>query len=102
MWRCCDSWGAPAVSGLEIRPIAGLPEIEPGMELGAAILEATAASGETLRDGDILVVTQKIVSKAEGCHRRWRANGPTVGPRTRASSSWCCAKAAASCAWTTA
>src|SRR5882762_6600667 len=45
----------------------GLPEIEPGADLAQAILAALSAAGQTLDDGDILVVTQKIVSKAEGC-----------------------------------
>jgi coenzyme F420-0:L-glutamate ligase/coenzyme F420-1:gamma-L-glutamate ligase len=51
------------VSGqLEILPVTGLPEIGPDADLGALI--AAAAPG--LLDGDILVVTSKIVSKAEG------------------------------------
>jgi coenzyme F420-0:L-glutamate ligase/coenzyme F420-1:gamma-L-glutamate ligase len=44
-----------------------LPEVVPGTDLAAAILAALATDGEELRDGDIVVVTQKIVSKAEGC-----------------------------------
>jgi len=43
-------------------PVTGLPEITAGADLAALI--AGAATG--LRDGDILVVTSKIVSKAEG------------------------------------
>ena len=46
---------------LSIFPIPGLPEFTPGDDL-AGIL----AAREELQDGDILVVTQKIVSKAEG------------------------------------
>jgi coenzyme F420-0:L-glutamate ligase/coenzyme F420-1:gamma-L-glutamate ligase len=49
----------PAIS---IEPVTGLPEITAGADLAALIAEA--ASG--LRDGDILVITSKIVSKAEG------------------------------------
>ena len=45
-----------------VLPITGLPEITAGADLAALI--AAAAPG--LRDGDILVVTSKIVSKAEG------------------------------------
>ena len=48
---------------LEIRPLAGIPEVTPGADLVALIADA---AGTTLRDGDILVVTSKIVSKAEG------------------------------------
>lgn len=49
-------------TGLTIHPISGLPEIEPGADLGAMIVDAIE-----LADGDIVVVTSKIVSKAEGC-----------------------------------
>lgn len=47
---------------LSIRPVTGMPQIRPGDDL-AAVLVATAGD---LDDGDILVVTSKIVSKAEG------------------------------------
>ena len=53
--------------GIEVRPIVGLGEIEPGTDLAALIAAAAEEHGSALRDGDILVVTQKIVSKAEGC-----------------------------------
>ena len=49
-----------------ITGLDGVPEVRPGADLAALILEAVAASGETLQDGDLLVVTHKIVSKAEG------------------------------------
>lgn len=54
------------MSSLEIFGIPGLPEITPGTDLAAAIADAAVAAGRPLRDGDILVVTSKIVSKAEG------------------------------------
>ncbi|EHB58578.1 F420-0:gamma-glutamyl ligase [Mycolicibacterium rhodesiae JS60] len=47
---------------VEILPVPGLPEFRPGDDLGAAL--ATAAPW--LRDGDIVVVTSKIMSKCEG------------------------------------
>lgn len=51
---------------LRILPVTGIGEITPGTDLAGVI---HAACGEhpvtTLRDGDVLVVTQKIVSKAE-------------------------------------
>ncbi len=50
------------VSAIEILPVEGLPEFRPGNELSAAI--ATAAPW--LRDGDVVVVTSKVVSKCEG------------------------------------
>jgi coenzyme F420-0:L-glutamate ligase/coenzyme F420-1:gamma-L-glutamate ligase len=51
---------------LTVSAISGIPEINPGDDLGTLIAEAIGASGTELRDGDILVVTSKIVSKAEG------------------------------------
>jgi coenzyme F420-0:L-glutamate ligase/coenzyme F420-1:gamma-L-glutamate ligase len=54
------------VSSLEIFGVTGLPEIVPGTDIAAAVFEAAQAAGRPLQDGDILVVTSKIVSKAEG------------------------------------
>ena len=54
------------MSSIELFGVHGLPEIEPGTDLAAAILAAATASGTPLRDGDVVVVTSKIVSKAEG------------------------------------
>jgi coenzyme F420-0:L-glutamate ligase/coenzyme F420-1:gamma-L-glutamate ligase len=47
---------------LELRGIEGLPEIRPGDDLAALIVE----HAESLRSGDVVVVAQKVVSKAEG------------------------------------
>ena len=46
----------------------GIPEIAPGDDLGAAIMAGLRATADLLplREDDVLVVTQKIVSKAEG------------------------------------
>ena len=52
---------------LELIGIAGLPEIEPGADLAGLIVSALVANDLALTRGDVLVVTQKIVSKAEGC-----------------------------------
>lgn len=54
---------APA---LQLTAIPGLPLVRPGDDLAGLILDALAAGGHELRDGDVLVVAQKIVSKAEG------------------------------------
>ncbi len=51
---------------LEIHPVLGIPEIDQSVDLGALIAEACQAGDPGLQDGDVLVVTQKIVSKAEG------------------------------------
>ena len=47
---------------VELRAVEGLPEIRPGDDLGALIAEAAPG----LRSGDVVVVAQKVVSKAEG------------------------------------
>lgn len=47
---------------IEILPVAGLPEFRPGDDVAAAIAEAAA----WVRDGDVIVITSKIISKAEG------------------------------------
>jgi coenzyme F420-0:L-glutamate ligase / coenzyme F420-1:gamma-L-glutamate ligase len=52
---------------LQIYGVVGLPEIEPGHDVAALVHAAAAAQGAPLLDGDIVVVTSKIVSKAEGC-----------------------------------
>ena len=46
---------------ISVRPVEGLPEIREGDDLGALIAERAE-----LLDGDVLVVAQKVVSKAEG------------------------------------
>lgn len=43
-----------------------LPEVTPGMDLAALATSAVRDAGEELHDGDVLVVTHKIVAKAEG------------------------------------
>jgi coenzyme F420-0:L-glutamate ligase/coenzyme F420-1:gamma-L-glutamate ligase len=52
----------PPEGGLRIWPVTGIGEVRPGDDLAATV--ATAAPW--LADGDVLVVTSKIVSKAEG------------------------------------
>lgn len=50
---------------LRISAVDGIPEIRPGDDLAGIIADAAAAGGRPLADGDVVVVTQKIVSKAE-------------------------------------
>jgi coenzyme F420-0:L-glutamate ligase/coenzyme F420-1:gamma-L-glutamate ligase len=61
---------------IRVRPIAGLPEISEGDSIGALV--AAAASPD---DGEVVVVSQKIVSKAEGRVRRISEVSP--GARAR-------------------
>lgn len=51
---------------LTVIPVPGIGEITPGAALGPLIVDAAGGAGTPLADGDCLVVTQKIVSKAEG------------------------------------
>jgi len=51
-----------ATGGLDILPVPGLPEFRSGDDLAGAI----AAAAPWLRTGDVVVVTSKVVSKAEG------------------------------------
>jgi coenzyme F420-0:L-glutamate ligase/coenzyme F420-1:gamma-L-glutamate ligase len=53
-------------SGLTVTPLGGLPEIEEGADLVALVGDALVAAGLEPLHGDILVVTSKIMSKAEG------------------------------------
>jgi len=63
-------------AGLRVLPVEGLPEIEEGADLGALI----SARAE-LADGDLVVVAQKVVSKAEGRIRQLSS----VTPRAEAT-----------------
>lgn len=51
---------------VEVIPAGGLPEVVPGDPLGELIAAAIAEADEELAETDILVVSQKVVSKAEG------------------------------------
>ncbi|HEY8449453.1 MAG TPA: coenzyme F420-0:L-glutamate ligase, partial [Bacillota bacterium] len=54
------------MKGLQLWPIEGLGEVRPGDDLGAMLAEGIRRLGVTLEDRDIVVVTQKVVSKSEG------------------------------------
>jgi dehydro coenzyme F420 reductase / coenzyme F420-0:L-glutamate ligase / coenzyme F420-1:gamma-L-glutamate ligase len=59
----------PEAEGIQVHPVGGVGEIVPGADLAAVIAEAIAPAkpeGLALQEGDVVVVTQKIVSKAEG------------------------------------
>jgi coenzyme F420-0:L-glutamate ligase/coenzyme F420-1:gamma-L-glutamate ligase len=53
------------VTGLRILPLEGIPEVRPGEDLAALLGDAVERAGG-LEEDDVLVVAQKIVSKAEG------------------------------------
>lgn len=54
------------MSAMTLFPIQDVPLIHPGDDLAALIAERLEAQGERLQPGDIVVVAQKVVSKAEG------------------------------------
>lgn len=64
--------------------LSGIPAIRPGDDLAAVLVEALRATGRALVDGDVLVVTHKIVSKAENCYRRLAEISPSARARVLA------------------
>jgi coenzyme F420-0:L-glutamate ligase/coenzyme F420-1:gamma-L-glutamate ligase len=65
---------------LILTPLPGIPMIQPGDDLAAILEEGLLQAGIQLQDGDVLVLAQKIVSKAEGC----LVNLATVEPSPQA------------------
>jgi coenzyme F420-0:L-glutamate ligase / coenzyme F420-1:gamma-L-glutamate ligase len=53
------------VSGVHVLPLLGIPELRPGDDLAEHLGDAVERAGG-LEDGDVVVVAQKAVSKAEG------------------------------------
>jgi coenzyme F420-0:L-glutamate ligase/coenzyme F420-1:gamma-L-glutamate ligase len=53
-------------TGLHLFGVPGMGEVHPGDDLAGLLIEALAGSGEHLRSGDVLVISSKVVSKAEG------------------------------------
>lgn len=51
---------------LTVFSVPGIPLVRPGDDIAAFILDGLSAMGESLADGDVVVVAQKIVSKSEG------------------------------------
>lgn len=70
------------IDRLELIPIPGIPLVHSGDDLAHLLVKAAREAGIVLADDDILVVAQKIVSKAEG--RRVRLSEVTPSARARA------------------
>jgi coenzyme F420-0:L-glutamate ligase/coenzyme F420-1:gamma-L-glutamate ligase len=69
-------WAQGVVS---VIPVAGIPDVQPGDDLAALVADALRAGGVALQAWDVVVVTHKVVSKAEG--RLVRLNGVAPSPR---------------------
>ena len=65
----------------EVIGVEGLPEFRPGDDVAALIVDATRRQSTTLEPRDLLVVSQKIVSKAEGRLVRLSEVTPTARAR---------------------
>jgi len=63
-----DGPSSPPTHQVEVLALEGIPEVEPGDDLPGIVVAAIRATPGILpmRDDDVLVVTQKVVSKAEG------------------------------------
>lgn len=53
-------------AGVHVYPVTGIGEISPGVDVAVELLHGLERCGIALENGDVLVVTHKIVSKAEG------------------------------------
>src|SRR5258708_13889293 len=57
---------SPASVSIQLLPVRGVPEIHKGDDLPKLIVEAARFAGRNFASGDVIVIAQKIVSKAEG------------------------------------
>ncbi len=55
-----------ADAALSVVPLTGIGEVQPGDDLPRKIVSSLEAAARHLENGDVIVVTQKVVSKAEG------------------------------------
>ncbi|MGI9019784.1 MAG: coenzyme F420-0:L-glutamate ligase [Solirubrobacterales bacterium] len=70
---------------MEVLPIPGVGEVADGDSVGALVSRAASAAGIELGAGDVLVVSHKVVSKAEGRTRRLGAVEPSDRARELAA-----------------
>jgi coenzyme F420-0:L-glutamate ligase/coenzyme F420-1:gamma-L-glutamate ligase len=70
---------------LSVAALAGIPLVRPGDDIAELIAQGLAASGLALQRGDVVVIAQKIVSKAEGRQVDLRAVTPSQRARTLAA-----------------
>jgi len=55
---------------LSMFALPGLPLVEPGDDVAQLLIASLEAAGVGLQQDDVIVIAQKIVSKAENCYRR--------------------------------
>jgi coenzyme F420-0:L-glutamate ligase / coenzyme F420-1:gamma-L-glutamate ligase len=67
MWEpaSAEKWREMSAT-VSLIPLRGIKLVDPGDDLGAITAAAFAANGLVAQDGDVLVMAQKVVSKAEG------------------------------------
>ncbi len=56
----------PSQPQIELIALSGIPDVQPGDDVGRLLLDALDRAGLALQDGDVVAIAQKIVSKAEG------------------------------------
>jgi len=74
-----------ATTAVTLTALSGIPAIQPGDDVAAILIEALAATRREPRDGDVLVVTHKIVSKAEDRYRSLADVTPSAEARALAA-----------------
>ena len=57
-------------TAIQLIPLLDFPLVEPGDDLGQLLLDSITHNQLVLQDGDLLVLAQKVVSKAEGRYAR--------------------------------
>ena len=61
---------------IELIGVEGIPDVKEGDDIAKIIVQKLSEMGVSLENGDIIVVTQKIVSKAEGRIVTWEQLSP--------------------------
>src|ERR1700688_2262937 len=74
-----------AAATLTLVAVPGIPLVSTGDDLGAILIAALAGADLVPRDQDVLVIAQKIVSKAEGCTVRLAEVRPSARARELAA-----------------
>jgi coenzyme F420-0:L-glutamate ligase / coenzyme F420-1:gamma-L-glutamate ligase len=67
---------------LEVLPVTGVGEVHTGDDLAALVVAACAAAGCSLAEGDVVVVSSKVVSKALGLRLPARDHGAAIDAQT--------------------